>query len=120
MDPNQKTIEHPTDVEDAHDPEYDQSEFDPMNQTPDIRLKSIEVDAETTVKKRKNELDDTFQINVDHNDDDGSGTGHKVSKNSRPSTQKSTLVQSNSYGSSTDTQLKNQRDKAILLAQKMK
>lgn len=31
-----------------------------MNQTPDIRLKSIEVDAETTVKKRKNELDDTF------------------------------------------------------------
>jgi hypothetical protein len=41
-----KTIEQPTDVEDA-DANYDNaSDFDHFNNSPDIKLKSIEIDDE--------------------------------------------------------------------------
>lgn len=53
-DPNQKTIEHPTDVEDGNDDEYeDHSNFDHINGSPDIKLKSIEIDDEVTGKRIK-------------------------------------------------------------------
>lgn len=112
-----KTIEQPTDVEDA-DANYDNaSDFDHFNNSPDIKLKSIEIDDEFSGQQQR-EADETFP-------DDNSGTGHKAkpkSGSSRPS-QKSTLIQSNSYGSSTSeqfAQVKAQRDQAVNLTLQMK
>lgn len=42
-DNNQKTIEHPTDIEDANNYESN-TEFEHVGASPDIKLKSIEVD----------------------------------------------------------------------------
>lgn len=59
-DKNQKTIEHPTDIEDANHYESN-TEFEHVGASPDIKLKSIEVDDEFQSKGRN------F---------DNSGTGH--------------------------------------------
>ena len=40
----QKTIEQPTDDENANDYMDDQTDFDHINNSPDIRLKSIDID----------------------------------------------------------------------------
>lgn len=45
QDKNQKTIEHPTDIEDANNYESN-TEFEHVGPSPDIKLKSIEVDEE--------------------------------------------------------------------------
>ena len=51
-DAAQKTIEHPTDVEDADNGlQDDPSEFDHLNNSPDIKLKSIEIDDEFSARK---------------------------------------------------------------------
>ena len=42
-DTNNKTIEHPTDIEDCNDGDGD-SEFEVINNSPDAKLKSIDVD----------------------------------------------------------------------------
>jgi len=45
IDNAQKTIEHPTDVEDAHnDFDNNSDDFEHINQSPDIKLKSIDID----------------------------------------------------------------------------
>ena len=66
MDIAQKTIEHPTDVEDNRPLETD-DEFEHMQNSPDIKLKSIEVDEKFTGRKKHDE-----EIH------DNSGTGHKA------------------------------------------
>lgn len=75
--PNIDTIEHPTDIEDAN-LDDNQSEFEPhhMLESPDIRLKSIEIDNEINTQQRKKKQE---QLRY-HNDsfaDDHSGTGNK-------------------------------------------
>ena len=59
-DKNQRTIEHPTDIEDANQYESN-TEFEHVGASPDIILKSIEVDDDFKSKRR----------NIDN-----SGTGH--------------------------------------------
>jgi len=90
IDNAQKTIEHPTDVEDAHD-EFDgqSDDFEHINNSPDIKLKSIEIDDEFRAQRNNN-----------GHLEDKSGTGHKASsKSSRvPSSQKSSLINQYSYG----------------------
>jgi hypothetical protein len=51
----QKTIEQPTDVEDADNglPD-DPSEFDHLNNSPDIKLKSIEIDDGFSARQHTN------------------------------------------------------------------
>ena len=93
IDNNQNTIEHPTDIEDnKFDPEQsrDFSEFEHLNQSPDIKLKSIEIDDELTGKRQKKRDGEPQQL-LDIDEFDNSETGHKASKK--------TNVQSNSYGS---------------------
>jgi len=52
QDNNQKTIEHPTDVEDENNDDFDNNtEFEHINASPDIKLKSIEVDDDFSSKK---------------------------------------------------------------------
>jgi len=46
IDHAQKTIEHPTDVEDGNQEFDDHSDFEHINNSPDIKLKSIEIDDE--------------------------------------------------------------------------
>jgi hypothetical protein len=44
-DKNQRTIEQPTDIEDdANETDGNQTDFDHLHHSPDIKLKSIEVD----------------------------------------------------------------------------
>lgn len=43
-DDNQKTIEQPTDVEDGNNDYEGNTDFEHINNSPDIKLKSIEVD----------------------------------------------------------------------------
>ena len=69
----QKTIEQPTDVEDAQDGYDDRSDFEHMNNSPDIRLKSIDIDETFTANRQKGVTKfDDLQA------DDNSGTGHKA------------------------------------------
>jgi len=91
------TIEHPTDVEDAaRGDDDDHSDFDHLNNSPDIKLKSIEIDDDFQGGKNRNEdnLSDQFA-------DDHSGTG-----GCNPTTgpnKKVSQVARNSYGSSQST-----------------
>ena len=83
----QKTIEHPTDVEDNKGQESS-DEFEHYNAgSPDIKLKSIDIDETfTNNKKNKNKkIDDGIS-------DDNSGTGHKAMP------KKVNPVMQNSYG----------------------
>jgi hypothetical protein len=64
-----KTIEHPTDVEDANANFDDASDFDHFNNSPDIKLKSIEIDDDFHGQQIGSE--EAFL-------DDNSGTGHKA------------------------------------------
>lgn len=64
---HKKTIEQPTDVEDA-DANFDNaSDFDHFNNSPDIKLKSIDIDDDFRGQHRDND-----------ESDDNSGTGHKA------------------------------------------
>lgn len=94
-----KTIEQPTDVDDAQEYLDDPSDFDHVNnQSPDIRLKSIDIDDTFTANRQK--ANDQFD---DVEADDNSGTGHKAQKTKSTSkqTNKSSLIMQNSYGSET-------------------
>lgn len=115
-DLNQRTIEHPTDVEDGND-EYEESEmFNNLNASPDIKLKSIEIDDNFSANRNKS------NAKFAEAGDDGSGTGHKVSNTRTTSkTGKSSLILQNSYGSETNSgTMKNQRDRALMVVNKMK
>lgn len=77
-DPNKNTIEH-TDVESNNDGPLDshRSEFEHMNNSPDIKLRSIEIDDELTGRRRK-KLTAPVNDNESVQEDDNSGTGHHV------------------------------------------
>jgi hypothetical protein len=66
----QKTIEHPTDVEDNKMQESS-DEFEHYANSPDIKLKSIDIDDNFTNKNKTKKIDDDIS-------DDNSGTGHKA------------------------------------------
>lgn len=83
-DTAKKTIEHPTDVEDADDHGIydDPSDFDHINNSPDIKLRSIEVDDDITGRRHKN---NAAAVDSDGKSeaDDNSGTGHRVTSNKK-------------------------------------
>ena len=56
QDNNQKTIEHPTDIEDANNDFDNNTEFEHINNSPDIKLKSIEVDDDFSSKKAMQQM----------------------------------------------------------------
>ena len=99
----QKTIEHPTDVEDNR-PLDSGDEFEHIANSPDIKLKSIDIDEKFTGKRKHH----------DEIQDDNSGTGHKAIP------KKKTTVQQNSYGTLDTSEISNQRDMAVQLANDMK
>jgi len=66
----QKTIEHPTDVED-NKLQDSSDEFDHYANSPDIKLKSIDIDDNLTNKQKSKKVDHDIS-------DDNSGTGHKA------------------------------------------
>ena len=82
-----KTIEHPTDVEDGDDLGIydDPSEFDHINQSPDIKLRSIEVDNDLTGRRQKPLGNQGAGVDSDGKSeaDDNSGTGHHVSSTNK-------------------------------------
>lgn len=96
-DTAKKTIEHPTDVEDADDNHgYDDpSEFDHINNSPDIKLRSIEVDDDITGRRHKNNA--AADSDGKSEADDNSGTGHRVTssykKNNNQSLTNSEVLQ---------------------------
>ena len=49
-------------------------------------MKSIEIDDEVTGKRiKKGEIDSDMEIDINDHQDDGSGTGHKVSQGTKKS-----------------------------------
>ena len=91
--------------------------FNNLNASPDIKLKSIEIDDNFSANRNKSNA--KFEEAVG---DDNSGTGHKVSNTRNTSkTGKSSLILQNSYGSETNSgTMKNQRDRALMVVNKMK
>ena len=82
-DTAKKTIEHPTDVEDAENGLYDDpSDFDHLNNSPDIKLRSIEVDEDITGRKHKNNAA-AADSDGKSEADDNSGTGHRVTSSKK-------------------------------------
>jgi hypothetical protein len=112
IDNNQKTIEHPTDTEDADNGFESNDDFEHINNSPDIKLKSIEIDEEFSQRKNDGPVE-TGESGNSHN---------KNFKSSREPSQKSTLINQYSYGSESMEyqQMKRERDQALLLVQKMK
>lgn len=82
-DTAKKTIEHPTDVEDGENPLYDDpSDFDHLNNSPDIKLRSIEVDEDITGRKHKTNAA-AADSDGKSEADDNSGTGHRVTSSKK-------------------------------------
>ena len=87
-DTAQKTIEHSNDIDDEADQPRlydDPSEFDHINNSPDVKLRSIEVDDDLTGRKQKVPGAQTAGIDSDGKSeaDDNSGTGHRVSSTNK-------------------------------------
>lgn len=83
-DPAQKTIEH-TDVESNNDGPLDggRSEFEHMNNSPDIKLRSIEIDDELTGRRLKKLAAPVNDTDSQYQEDDNSGTGHHVNSSQK-------------------------------------
>ena len=112
-DTAKKTIEHPTDVEDADEPDgaYDDpSDFDHINNSPDIKLRSIEVDEDITGRRHKI---NAAAVDSDGKSeaDDNSGTGHRVTSNKKSGP---------SLAASEVLQLRLQKNKAVDLIKNMR
>lgn len=111
-DTAKKTIEHPTDVEDADDHGVydDPSDFDHINNSPDIKLRSIEVDEDITGRRHKTNAA-AADSDGKSEADDNSGTGHRVtsSKKSSPSLASSEVLK-----------LRLEKNKAVELIKNMK
>jgi hypothetical protein len=90
-DTAKKTIEHPTDVEDADDRGIydDPSDFDHINNSPDIKLRSIEVDDDLTGRRQRpgGNLAAGADSDGKSEADDNSGTGHRVSSTNKKAAQ---------------------------------
>ena len=86
-DTAKKTIEQPTDVEDADDRGIydDPSDFDHINNSPDIKLRSIEVDDDLTGRRQRPGGNPAAGVDSDGKSeaDDNSGTGHRVSSTNK-------------------------------------
>ena len=82
-DTAQRTIDH-TDIEDGLEQHGgDRSEFEHMHNSPDYKLRSIEVDDELTgrrIKKLVNANNDVDSQEGTLPEDDNSGTGHRSNK----------------------------------------
>jgi hypothetical protein len=111
-DTAKKTIEHPTDVEDAADNGLydDPSEFDHINQSPDIKLRSIEVDDDITGRRQRNNAA-AADSDGKSEADDNSGTGHRVSSSKKS---KSTATTSEVL------RLRLEKNRAVELIRKMR
>lgn len=110
-DTAKKTIEQPTDVEDADDRGIydDPSDFDHINNSPDIKLRSIEVDEDITGRRHKNNAA-AADSDGKSEADDNSGTGHRVTSNKK----------SPSLASSEVLKLRLEKNKAVELIKNMR
>ena len=87
-DTAQKTIEHSNDVEEEGDERRvydDPSEFDHINNSPEDKLRSIDVDDDLTGRKQKGHGIHAAAMDSDGKSeaDDNSGTGHRVSSTNK-------------------------------------
>jgi len=86
----------------------DASDFDHINNSPDIRLRSIEIDNELTGRKLKSNAAAVVDSDGKSEADDNSGTGHRVNSNKKD------------LATVELTKVRNEKDKAIQLVKRMK